>query len=136
MRVWQGPRLPARPGGTGERYIGEVPKTCRGWLQRPAVEEPSRARRGGRANKPRVRPGEPEPQTVEEIVAACRRGLAAADVPRGDQGPQQADFARVRFIVERDDLPGPELWLVIERGCEQQTPIKYYLSNASGAARC
>ena len=33
-------------------------------------------------------------------------------------------------MVERDDLPGPELWLLIERGCNQESYVKYYLSNA------
>ena len=35
------------------------------------------------------------------------------------------------MVAERDDLPGPELWLLIERGCEQQAYVKYYLSNAA-----
>ena len=35
------------------------------------------------------------------------------------------------MVVERDDLPGPELWLVVERGCHQETEITYYLSNAA-----
>jgi len=33
--------------------------------------------------------------------------------------------------VERDDLPGPERWLVVERRLEQEPKIKYYLSNAA-----
>ncbi len=46
----------------GERYIGAVPKTCRGWLRRPEVDEPRAGRRGGRPrSKPRVAPGQPEP---------------------------------------------------------------------------
>src|SRR5207253_10312 len=52
----------------------------------------------------------------------------------GSQGPQQADFGRVRWLPERDDLPGPECWLMLERGCDQQPYAKYYLSNA--AADC
>jgi SRSO17 transposase len=115
----------------GEYYVGEIPKNVRGWLQRPAVEEPTASRKGRSRTKPRVCPGEPEPQTVEAILA----GLPAAAWRRltfreGSKGPQQAEFARVRFVVERDDLPGPELWLLFERGRDQQTPIKYYLSNA------
>jgi SRSO17 transposase len=115
----------------GEHYIGEVPKSVRGWLQRPVVEEPTLGRTGRPRHKTRVRPGEPAPQTAEAILA----GLPATAWQRytfreGSQGPQHAEFARVRFHVERDDLPGPELWLVFERRREQQTPVKYYLSNA------
>src|SRR5215212_7704772 len=50
----------------GELYVGEIPKNIRGWLQRPAVEEPTP---NGRLRKPRVYPGEPKPQTVEEVLA-------------------------------------------------------------------
>jgi SRSO17 transposase len=114
-----------------ERYVGEIPKNVRGWLQRPAVEEPAPNPKGRSRQKARVAPGEPKPQTVEALLAdvpatAWKRLTFRA----GSKGPQQAEFARVRFVVERDDLPGPELWLLLERGREQQTPIKYYLSNA------
>jgi SRSO17 transposase len=115
-----------------ERYIGEVPKSTRGWRQRPRVEEPGSGRRGSPRTKARVCRGEPAPQTVEEIAAA----LPASAWQRlrfreGTKGVQTAHFARVRLVVERDDLPGPESWLVIERSCDQQSYIKYYLSNAA-----
>ncbi len=95
------------------------------------MDEPTTGRNGRPRHKRRVRSGEPEPQTAEALLAS----LPATSWQRytfreGSQGPQQAEFARVRFIVERDDLPGPELWLVFERRREQQTPVKYYLSNA------
>lgn len=119
----------------GERYIGEVPKDTRGWLVRPEVQEPGRGRQGRPRTKPRVRPGQPAPQTVAEIAAALPasawKRLAFRE---GSKGTQHSHFARVRFYPERDDLPGPELWLLIERSCEQQPYVKYYLSNA--AADC
>ena len=116
----------------GERYIGEVPKTCRGWLRRPEVEEPGAGRRGRRTSKPRVAPGQPEPQTAEEIAAALPAGAwKRLQFREGTKGTQVAHFAAIRLVVERDDLPGPELWLVIERSCDQAPYIKYYLSNAS-----
>jgi SRSO17 transposase len=115
-----------------ERYIGEVPKSCRGWLKRPKVVEPQAPRIGRPRRKARVAAGQPKPQTVEEIAAA----LPASAWKRlrfreGTKGTQQAHFARVRIVVERDDLPGPEVWLVIERSCDQAPYIKYYLSNAT-----
>jgi SRSO17 transposase len=118
-----------------ERYIGEVPKSCRGWLKRPKVAEPKPSRLGRPRGKARVAAGQPKPQTVEEMAAA----LPASAWKRlcfrqGTKGTQQAHFASVRIVAERDDLPGPDLWLVIERGCDQAPSIKYYLSNA--AANC
>lgn len=118
----------------GERYIGEVPKDTRGWLVRPEVQEPGPSRQGRPRTKPRVRPGQPAPQTVAEIAAALPasawKRLAFRE---GSKGTQHSHFARVRFYPERDDLPGPELWLLIERSCEQQPYVKYYLSNAAVA---
>lgn len=112
---------------SGERYIGEVPKTCRGWLRRPEVEEPR-----GRRRKPRVAPGQPEPQTAEAIAGALPAGAwKRLRFREGTKGIQVAHFAAIRFVVERDDLPGPESWLVIERSCDQAPYVKYYLSNAS-----
>jgi len=111
-----------------ERYIGEVPKSCRGWLQRPKVDE-------GRRGKVRVAAGQPKPQTVAEVAAALPTSAwKRLRFREGTKGTQQAHFARIRIVVERDDLPGPELWLVIERSCDQAPYIKYYLSNA--AADC
>ena len=116
----------------GERYIGEVPKTCRGWLRRPEVQEPGAGRRGRRTSKPRVAPGQPDPQTAEAIAAALPAGAwKRLRFREGTKGTQVAHFAAIRFVVERDDLPGPELWLVIERSCDQASYVKYYLSNAS-----
>jgi SRSO17 transposase len=115
----------------GERYIGEVPKTCRGWLRRPVVEEPPGKGRGRPRSQPRVAPGQPAPQTAEAIAAALPSSAwKRLSFREGTKGTQVAHFAAVRFIVERDDLPGPELWLVIERSCDQAPYIKYYLSNA------
>jgi len=116
----------------GERYIGEVPKSFRGWLRRPKVQEPKLTRSGKPRGKPRVRAGEPKPQTVEAIAA----GLPSSAWKRlkfreGTKGPQVAHFAAVRMVAERDDLPGPELWLVIERSCDQASYIKYFVSNAA-----
>jgi SRSO17 transposase len=129
-------RDPAFVGGLeelAERYIGEVPKDTRVWLERPAVQEPGRGGgRGAPRKKPRVAAGEPPPTTVAEVAAALPaaawRRLAFRE---GTKGTQYAEFARLRVVAERDDLPGPELWLVIERGCTQQTAAKYYLSNAA-----
>ena len=116
----------------GERYIGEVPKTCRGWLRRPKVQEPQAGRHGRPRSKPRVAPGQPKPQTAEEIAATLPSSAwRRLRFREGTKGTQVAHFAAIRFVVERDDLPGPELWLVIERSCDQASYIKYYLSNAA-----
>jgi SRSO17 transposase len=116
----------------GERYIGEVPKDTRGWLARPEVQQPGPSGSGRPRTRARVKPGEPGPQPVEAIASALPPGAWKRLAFReGSKGTQHAYFARVRFFPERDDLPGPELWLVLERSCEQQPTVKYYLSNAA-----
>lgn len=115
-----------------ERYIGEVPKSFRGWLRRPKVEKPKPGRSGRPRRKPRVRAGDPDPQTVEEIAASLpSTAWKRLSFREGTKGTQQAHFAAMRIVAERDDLPGPELWLVIERSCDQAPYIKYYVSNAA-----
>jgi SRSO17 transposase len=116
----------------GERYIGEVPKSVRVWLQRPVVEEPGHGPSGRPRLKPRVRADQPAPQTVEQLATALpAHAWQRLAFRAGTKGTQQAEFARLRVMVERDDLPGPELWLVVERGLDQEAKSKYYLSNAA-----
>jgi SRSO17 transposase len=116
----------------GERYLGEVPKSVRVWLPRPVVEAPGRGGSGRPRHKPRVRADQPAPQPVEQVAAAlAARAWQRLAFREGTKGTQQAEFARLRVVAERDDLPGPELWLVVERSLDQEAKIKYYLSNAA-----
>jgi SRSO17 transposase len=118
-----------------ERYLGEVPKDTRGWRQRPVVEPPRAGPKGRPTSKARVAAGEPAPETVAAVADALPASAwQRRKIRDGSKGEQWAEFARVRFVVERDDVPGPELWLLLERSCDQQSPLKYYLSNA--AANC
>lgn len=124
------PRFLQRLEEAGEHYLGEIPKNVRAWVQRPVVEAAA-----GRRRHDRVRADQPAPQTVEQLAAALPasawRRLAFR---QGSKGQQQAEFARLRVVVERDDLPGPELELLVERSVDQQAPLKYYLSNAPATA--
>ena len=116
----------------GERYLGEVPKSVRVWRQRPVVEGPGRGRTGRPRHKPRVRADQPAPQTVAQVAAGLRvRAWQRLAFREGTKGTQEAEFARLRVVAERDDLPGPEMWLVVERSLDQEPTIKYYLSNAT-----
>ncbi len=84
----------------GERYIGEVPKSVRAWLQRPVVEEPGPGAKGRPRHKPRVRADQPAPQTVEQMAAALpARAWQRLAFREGTQGVQRAEFARIRVVV-------------------------------------
>ena len=115
-----------------ERYIGEVPKSFRGWLRCPEVVEPKPSRNGRQQRKARVKAGQPKPQTVEAIAAALpANAWKRLSFREGTKGTQMAHFTRIRIVAERNNLPGPEVWLVIERSCDQSPYIKYYISNAA-----
>ena len=61
--------------------------------------------------------GEPASQTVEAVASALPpTAWQRLSFREGSKGVQYAEFARLRVVAERDDLPGPELWLVVQRG--------------------
>jgi SRSO17 transposase len=104
----------------------------RAWLQRPVVEEPGPGGKGRPRHKPRVRADQPAPQTAEQIAATLpTRAWQRLAFREGTKGTQRAEFTRLRVTMERDDWPGPEVWLVVERGLEQEAKSKDYLSNAA-----
>ena len=47
-----------------------------------------------------------------------------------EQLPSVCDFAFLRIIEARANLPGPEVWLIIRRNLDGPTEIKFYFSNA------
>lgn len=104
----------------------------RAWAERPVVEQPGSGGKGRQRQKSRVRADQPNSQTVEQLAAALpARAWQRLRFRDGTKGEQHAEFARVRVVVERDDLPGPELWMMVERSLAQEPKIKYYLSNAA-----
>jgi SRSO17 transposase len=81
----------------GERYIGEVPKSCRGWLRRPEVQEPGAGRRGRRTSKPRANRS---PERSRRSRPRCRpapgSGCNSARGPRGSRwrtSPRSASWS-------------------------------------------
>jgi len=116
----------------GERYRGEVPQRVRAWRERPVVETPGASGKGRPRQQARVQADQPAPQTAEQLAAALpERAWQRLAFREGTKGVPRAEFARLRVVVERDDLPGPELWLVSERGLAQAAKVKYYRSNAA-----
>ena len=52
---------------------------------------------------------------VDEVVAPSPEAWSTATLKEGSKGPIVCDFAFLRFIESCDNLPGPEVWLVIRR---------------------
>jgi hypothetical protein len=75
--------------------------------------------------------GEPEPQRVDEIATAIpENDWAPYLVKEGSKGPLVAEFAFRRVVAVRDELPGPEVWLILRRSLGEEPELKTYLSNA------
>jgi SRSO17 transposase len=111
-------------------YFAEVPHDTRLWMQRPETAVPEWCGIGRKPTKEQVVAGEPLPQTVAEMAAQLPSSAwSRQTVKEGSKGPIDADFAYLRAVAVRNDLPGPDVWLVLRR--ERTTgELKTYLSNA------
>jgi len=119
-----------RIAGLGLWYFAEVPQDTRAWLQRPATEVPAWSGRGRKPTHPRIVEGQPEAQAVSDLAAACSgQAWTRCAIKEGTKGPILADFLALRGTAVREDLPGPEVWLVLRRNTETGE-VKYFLSNA------
>jgi SRSO17 transposase len=124
------PDLLDRIATLGLWYFAEVPHDTRVWQERVATALPPWSGRGPKPKRQRVVPDAPAPQTVQALAdqvspAQWRKYV----IQEGSQGPQMAEFAFLRVVAVRDELPGPEVWLVLRRSLSDGE-LKTYLCNA------
>jgi SRSO17 transposase len=112
-------------------YLTEIKSQTELWCQRPLTEVPPWKGRGPHPTRLRLVAATPDPQPVSALVATLP---AAAWVPvrikEGSKGPIVCNFAAVRVTEARNNLPGPDLWLLIRQNLADPTAVKFYLSNA------
>jgi SRSO17 transposase len=111
-------------------YYAEVPHDTQIWRDRPPTYVPEWSGRGCKPTRERLVEGGPAPQMVSDIVHT----LSSTDwtrhtIKEGSKGPLVADFAFVRVVTVRNDLPGPEVWLILRRAVSSGE-LKTYLCNA------
>jgi SRSO17 transposase len=117
-------------------YLAEVPHTTRVWLERPATAVPPRGKRGPAATRERVTADAPAPVRVDALAAQVpREQWQRYQIKEGAKGPLVAEFAFLRGVPIRDDLPGPEQWVVLRRSLGDTPELKTYLSNAPASTR-
>lgn len=117
-------------------YLAEVPHDTRVWLQRPATAVPPRGKRGPAATRERLTPDAPPPERVDALAAQVPPSQwQRYQIKEGAKGPLVAEFAFLRVVPIRDDLPGPASWLVLRRSLGEPPELKTYLSNAPASTR-
>ncbi len=119
----------------GFLYIADVPSDTRVWLERPEVKAPKRkGNRGRHPTRKHVIEGEPEPievlKLVEELTDDAWEHIFLRDSERKEIW---CDMACLRIYQVRDELPGPESWLILRK--DDNGEKKYQLSNASPNTR-
>src|SRR5256885_10474932 len=123
------PRLRETIQAHGRFYVLAVSANTRVWTQRPEVEEPADQTGGRPRLTPRVVKGAPKAQMVSEVIASLPTSAwKRLAVVEGEKGLITYDWARVRVVESRDQLPGPDVWLLARRSLSAPDKLAYYLA--------
>jgi SRSO17 transposase len=115
-------------------YFTEIKSNTPIWSVRPEVHVPVLKGRGRPPTRLRLRHPSERPTQVKELVTGIsKEGWTRATIKEGSKGPIVCDFAFLRLIESRKNLPGPEVWLIIRRNLEDPSIIKFYFSNAQAS---
>jgi SRSO17 transposase len=112
-------------------YFTEVKRTSLVWPTRPEVYLPAWQGRGRQPSRLKLRQPEDRPVAVKDLVPSLpQTAWLRATIKEGSKGPLVCDFAFLRVVEARQNLPGCDLWLIIRRNVADPTVIKFYYSNA------
>ncbi len=115
----------------GKWYFTEVKSTSRIWRTAPKLYVPHWSGHGRRPTRLQLRHPEQHPLQVKDLVSKiAKKDWLCAIIKEGSQGPIVCEFAFLRVVESRQNLPAAELWLIIRRNLDDPTEIKYYFSNA------
>jgi SRSO17 transposase len=117
-------------------YLAEVPHDTRVWVKRPPTAVPARGKRGPAPTRERLTADAPAPVRGDELAAQLLRSQwQRFQIKEGAKGPMVAEFAFLRVVPVRDEMPGAESWLVLRRSLGETPELKTYLSNAPATMR-
>jgi len=115
----------------GKWYFTEIKSTSPIWRTQPKVYVPKWKGRGRHPTRLRLRNPNHHPLQVKQLVRAIPpKDWVRATIKEGSKGPIVCDFAFLRVIESRANLPATELWLILRRNLDDPSVIKYYFSNA------
>ncbi|GAC1401520.1 MAG: IS701 family transposase [Ktedonobacteraceae bacterium] len=125
------PRLRETIQANGRFYVLAVSANTRVWTQRPEVQEPQEQTGGRPRHARRLAPGAPSARMVSEVVASWpSHAWKRLAVVEGEKGPIEYYWARAQVVESRDQLPGPDIWLLARRSLSDPKQIAYYLAYA------
>lgn len=120
-----------------QKFVGEVPKNFRGWIDPPQVtHRPFRKGKRGRGRQtPRLVAGGAKLQTVEQLTARHpalkHQAWQRWRIKDADKGPVVWEVKHARMVVKQEDgLPGPTYHLIVARNATNPEEVKYFISNA------
>jgi SRSO17 transposase len=112
-------------------YFTEIKCSTLAWETRPEVYLPEWKGHGRHPVHLRLRYETDHPVRVDNLVPAIpKQAWTKATIKEGSKGPIVCNFAFLRLIESRANLPGPEVWLIIRRNLDDPKVIKFYFSNA------
>jgi SRSO17 transposase len=115
----------------GKWYFTEIKSTTPIWRTRPKVYIPKWKGRGRHPTRLRLRHPNQHPVLVKDLTRKIpKRDWVPAVIKEGSKGPIACEFAFLRVIESRGNLPAGEVWLIIRRNLEDPSIVKYYFSNA------
>lgn len=115
----------------GKWYFTDIKCSTLLWRSRPAVYLPVRQGRGRPPTRWRLCNPTNRPLCVSDLVTALPADAwTTATIKEGSKGPIVCNFAALRVTEARNNLPGPELWLIIRQNLADPTQVKFYFSNA------
>lgn len=124
-----------------QHYVGEVPKSFRGWIDAPEVTSRPYRRGQGRGRKtPRLLAGTPKARTVEELFhrdpRLRKKRWKPWRVKDGEKGPMLWEVKSIGFYPQDDrGLPGPRHQLMIARNVLNPNELKYFVGFAPPRTR-
>jgi len=125
------PRLRETIQAHGRFYVLAVSANMRVWTERPEVEEPQEQTGGRPRRAARVAKGATPARLVSEVIADLPRSAwKRLAVVEGEKGMITYHWARVRVVESREQLPGPDVWLLARRSPSTPDKLAYYLAYA------
>lgn len=105
-------------------YFEDIPKNTLVWLEQPEMVIPPYK---GRGPRPKNQKPQTEPEKVSDIANDPTMPWEDVTIGEGAKGPIVNQSLCIRVIESRENVPGPEVWLVIRKSTDGK--IKCAFSN-------